>query len=105
MPLGTFWRNTLAGEASFTIDRLDPRQRDRGAGPHIVEIDIRIVLRHQPYRQPIVLLCNRPQRIAALDGVGLGTRDAMRGEKGLLQMVMIIAPRSFELRCADLREV
>ncbi len=32
----------------LTIDVGDQRQRDRGAGPHIIEVHVGIVLRHEP---------------------------------------------------------
>ena len=36
--------------ALLTIDADDLRQRERGPGPHVLEIDVGVVLGHEPYR-------------------------------------------------------
>ena len=68
----------------LTIDGCDARQRNRGSGPHVAEIHVGVVLRHQPDRQVGVLLRDHPQRIAALHRVVVGAGDAMGGEILLL---------------------
>jgi len=52
-----------------------------------------------------MLLGDGPERLAALDRVALGTRDAMRGEELLLQMAVILAPRRDEIVRADFGEI
>jgi len=84
---------------------LHARHHDLGAGTQVGEIDIRVVLLHQPHGDLRCALGEGPQRVTGPRNVDLGAQDAVRGEIRRLQLLVILATVRLESLARHLPEI
>src|SRR5438270_1044262 len=102
---GRVSRRPARHRSSAAAHVLDPGHDDLRAGAQVREVDVRVVLLHQPQRHLGRTLSQRPQRVPGPGDVKLGAHDPVRGEEAGLERPVILATARFERLMRHLAEI